>query len=102
MTEAHHTRQWQRDHGRTDVGDGVLLCRFHHMQLHNNGWEIQRRRAAAGDRSTYWLVPPSTADPERTPVLLESKSPLMKQLRRRPPRERRADDAEPNALATAP
>jgi hypothetical protein len=51
-TEAHHVNHWARDGGRTDVADGVLLCRHHHLLLHNNHWEIERR----GDE--LWLVPP--------------------------------------------
>ena len=50
--EAHHIDHWQRDGGRTDVADGILLCRHHHLLAHNNGWEITR----AGPR--YLLVPP--------------------------------------------
>lgn len=81
FTEAHHTRQWKRDRGRTDIDDGCLLCRFHHLQLHNNGWEIERRRdAAAGGR--FWLVPPRTVDPDQVPIRLESKSTLMQHLKR--------------------
>ncbi len=109
FTEAHHTRQWKRDRGKTDVDDGCLLCRFHHMQLHNNGWEIQRRESrsdragvdrsgvdragidstgvdrAGGDRggNEFWLIPPEHVDAGRTPVLLESKSALMRHLKRR-------------------
>ncbi len=29
-SEAHHIEGWHREHGRTDLQDGVLLCRFHH------------------------------------------------------------------------
>ncbi len=50
--EAHHIDHWQRDGGRTDVADGILLCRHHHLLAHNNGWEITR----AGPR--YLLHPP--------------------------------------------
>lgn len=81
FTEAHHTRQWKRDRGRTDVADGVLLCRFHHLQLHNKGWEIRRRDGRSG-ASGFWLIPPPGADRGRTPILLESKSALMRHLRR--------------------
>lgn len=52
-TEAHHIDEWERDHGRTDVDDGVLLCAHHHRLLHNGGWKIWRR---GGD---YFLDPPA-------------------------------------------
>ncbi|MCY7413838.1 MAG: HNH endonuclease [Salinibacterium sp.] len=41
-TEAHHVRQWERDHGETNIDNGILLCRHHHMLVHNNGWEIEQ------------------------------------------------------------
>lgn len=40
--EAHHIDEWVADTGRTDIDRGILLCRFHHLQLHNNGWRITR------------------------------------------------------------
>ncbi len=52
FTEAHHIVHWQRDSGHTNLEDGILLCRHHHLLVHNNGWEIER------DRAEYWLVPP--------------------------------------------
>lgn len=64
-TEAHHTKHWHRDDGRTDLKDGVLLCRHHHMLVHNNGWEIER-----DDNDRYWLVPPETVDPTQTRRLM--------------------------------
>ncbi|WP_314505843.1 DUF222 domain-containing protein [uncultured Microbacterium sp.] len=39
--EAHHSEHWAEG-GRTDIESGVLLCRFHHMLLHNAGWRIRR------------------------------------------------------------
>jgi len=60
--EAHHIEHWQRDGGRTDVADGILLCRHHHLLAHNNGWEITR----AGPR--YLLHPPD-APPGEPPGL---------------------------------
>jgi hypothetical protein len=69
-TEAHHIKHWARDRGRTDIADGVLLCRHHHLLFHNNGWEIDR---IGGD---YWLVPPLSVDPAQQRILLETKSPL--------------------------
>ena len=81
FTEAHHTRQWKRDRGKTDIDDGCLLCRFHHMQLHNNGWEIERR-AGTEHSSEFWLIPPASVDPSQTRSLLESKSSLIQRMRR--------------------
>lgn len=75
-TEAHHINQWARDHGNTDLCDGVLLCRYHHMLLHNNHWEIQRRG------STYWLHPPPDLGAGQSPRQLVSKSAALKDLRR--------------------
>ncbi|MEO6944376.1 MAG: DUF222 domain-containing protein [Lacisediminihabitans sp.] len=76
-TEAHHVEHWKRDHGKTDVRDGLLLCKYHHLELHNNHWEIERRG------SEFWLIPPPTIDSACTPVLLQSKSVLMTDLRRK-------------------
>ena len=55
-TEAHHINEWERDHGRTDIADGVLLCRHHHLLVHNNGWRVTR---TGGE---YFVVPPRSID----------------------------------------
>ncbi len=44
--EAHHIDEWNAHHGRTDVDVGVLLCRHHHMWVHDSGARIVR--AAGG------------------------------------------------------
>lgn len=41
--EAHHIDEWNRDAGRTDIDRGILICRFHHMNLHQHGWRITRK-----------------------------------------------------------
>jgi Domain of unknown function (DUF222) len=76
-TEAHHIVFWKRDNGKTDLADGILLCRHHHLLFHNNGWEIQRDK-----NSRYWLIPPAEQDPGQTPIELVSKNPAMRDLRR--------------------
>lgn len=68
-TEAHHIEQWAHG-GKTDIADGILLCRHHHLLFHNNGWSIHR------SGSTYWLTPPIDVDAARTPLRLSSKSTL--------------------------
>jgi uncharacterized protein DUF222/HNH endonuclease len=69
FTEAHHIEQWKRDRGRTDLDNGILLCRFHHLLLHNNHWELRR-----DTDGRHWLTPPSTIDPDHVAILLESKN----------------------------
>lgn len=76
-TEAHHINQWARDRGRTDVDDGILLCRRHHMLLHNNHWQIVR------DGGTYWLKPPRAIDAAQTLIHMPSRTPEIAALDRR-------------------
>ncbi len=81
-TEAHHVRWWDRDHGPTDIDNGILLCRHHHMLLHDNHWEIEitTRGGPPGARGggegggEYWLIPPPDVDPTRTRRPMPSKS----------------------------
>lgn len=67
-SEAHHINEWARDKGKTNIADGILLCKFHHLLLHNNGWQIVR----VG--SEYYLIPPRDIDPAQTPRFMPSKS----------------------------
>lgn len=64
--EAHHCDHYAEHEGRTDIDRGVLLCRFHHMLLHNRGWRITR------DRKGPFVLrrPPG----EGTPIVLEPKA----------------------------
>jgi Domain of unknown function (DUF222) len=72
-TEVHHIDEFSTG-GKTDVADGVCLCRYHHMLVHNNGWKITR------DGAKYWLVPPPEIDPHQRPRRLRSVSPAMRRL----------------------
>lgn len=73
-TEAHHINHWARDHGSTNIDDGILLCRHHHLLLHNNGWEIVR------EGSQRWLIPPPDIDPGQVRIPLRSKSAAYREL----------------------
>ncbi len=66
-TEAHHIAPWLAKHGRTDIADGVLLCRHHHMLVHNNGWSVVREGAE------YFVIPPPSLDAGQTPISAPAK-----------------------------
>ena len=70
--EAHHIAYWARDCGPTDIINGILLCRYHHMFIHNKGWEIIR-----DDHGGYWLKPPKERDPSQRLIEMPSKNPLI-------------------------
>lgn len=64
--EAHHIDHWSEG-GRTDCDRGILLCRFHHMLLHNAGWRIRREKLGP----FVLHRPPGTVG---EPIVLGSKS----------------------------
>ena len=68
--EAHHITPWSEG-GSTDLASGVLLCRHHHMLLHNNGWRFTRVNGELA------VVPPRSLDPEQRPIPAPSKNPLI-------------------------
>ena len=68
--EAHHIVPWSSG-GRTDLDDGILLCRHHHLLIHNNGWRITRAGAE------FTLHPPAA-----TPMPMPSRSAVWKEVSR--------------------
>lgn len=88
-TEAHHIRWWERDNGPTNINNGILLCRHHHLLLHDKHWEIEvttrgepvavNERGERGEsgESEYWLIPPPDVDPNRTRRPMPNKSPAL-------------------------
>lgn len=72
-SEVHHVIPWEEG-GETTVEDGVLLCRHHHMLVHNNGWRITR------DGADYSMVPPVSVDPVQVPIPLRKKSAPLRRL----------------------
>ncbi|WP_127819080.1 HNH endonuclease signature motif containing protein [Microbacterium sp. CPCC 204701] len=62
--EAHHIDPYAEG-GRTDIDRGILLCRFHHMQLHHGGWRITRRGT-----DDFLLHAPDGSEPIALPIRL--------------------------------
>ena len=55
--EVHHIDWWDEDHGRTTVETGVLLCDFHHHEVHRRDLDVRRK-----PRGGSPPVPPGHAD----------------------------------------
>lgn len=63
--ETHHVSEWrhpQAAEGRTDIDNGVLLCHFHHRNLHRSEWQIVIRHGMPH------IVPPGWIDADQVPV----------------------------------
>lgn len=74
--EAHHILEWGAG-GPTDLANGILLCRRHHLLVHDHGWRIT---AVAGPHGFLLHPPPGwTGDPtprpmpSRTPAWLDTR-----------------------------
>lgn len=59
--EVHHMTEWQAG-GPTDIGNGALVCSFHHRILSKGEWQ-----ARLGDDNIVEIIPPPRIDPQRTP-----------------------------------
>lgn len=60
-TEAHHVTFWENG-GGTGVGNGALLCSFHHHLIHQGNWTVFM------DSGVPWFTPPPYVDPDRKPL----------------------------------
>lgn len=49
--EAHHVKHW-KDGGPTNLDNLLLVCRFHHMQLHEGGFTVRFGGSVSGDATT--------------------------------------------------
>jgi hypothetical protein len=58
--QIHHVRSWL-DGGGTDIDNLVMLCRGHHVMVHQSGWVIRMNRGHPE------FVPPKWLDPSQTP-----------------------------------
>lgn len=69
--EVHHITEYAAG-GKTDLADGILLCRHHHLLVHNLGWKVTR------DARGYLLGAPPGAGREE--IRLHSKSPAIERM----------------------
>jgi hypothetical protein len=60
--EAHHIIWWSQG-GVTDISNGVLLCRRHHVLIHQGHWRVEQDP----DGGRPWIIPPAHIDPAQTP-----------------------------------
>ncbi len=65
--ESHHIDR-VAEGGRTDIDRGILLCKYHHLLLHNRGWRVIRE----GKGAFVLQPPPDVGGP---PTTLVSKAP---------------------------
>jgi hypothetical protein len=73
-TEAHHIKHWKRDRGPTNIENGILLCKHHHLLIHNKGWEIHH------DQGEYRLIPPPGVDADQRAIPMPSRSAVARRL----------------------
>jgi hypothetical protein len=70
--DAHHLDFWHTHHGQTNLDRGVLVCRRHHILIHNGGWTLERDRdtgtytATSPDGRTFTNNPLTKHQPDRT------------------------------------
>ncbi|MEV0271577.1 DUF222 domain-containing protein [Hamadaea sp. NPDC050747] len=58
----HHLKAWA-DGGNTCLANSVLLCGFHHREIHHGHWEVRIRPDGFPE-----FLPPTFIDPQRRPV----------------------------------
>lgn len=65
--EAHHIKHWSRG-GATDRDNLLLLCRFHHMAVHEGGFQIEAVPQKGGELSVTFRRPDGAVVPNVRPL----------------------------------
>ena len=58
FTDAHHRVPWTAG-GRSDLVNGLLLCRHHHTTVHEGGWGIRPANPELGANQRLWFDGPT-------------------------------------------
>ena len=69
FTDAHHIKHWA-DGGETNLENVLLICRFHHRLVHEEGYTVhfpRDRRPNSPDRRLYFLDPRMRLLPDAPP-----------------------------------
>ncbi len=66
--EIHHMDWWDEDHGHTSIDRGVLLCEYHHHELHTHDLDIVRDTVRTAGPSTGHDAGPPPHTRSRTPL----------------------------------
>lgn len=74
--EAHHIRPWSEG-GPTDVDAGVLLCRHHHLLIHDHRWRIE-----PSEEHGFVVIPPPSRDPQQRAIPMPARSRVAARLAR--------------------
>ncbi|MFO7690401.1 MAG: HNH endonuclease signature motif containing protein, partial [Cryobacterium sp.] len=64
-TQIHHVKAWAKDH-RTEIDNGVCICRRHHAEIESSGWQIMMVRGRPMVRGPAWVDPSQTWRPAQT------------------------------------
>lgn len=61
-TQAHHVDEWYKHRGPTNLSNAVLLCPFHHAEIHAGKYAVEFKEGLP------WLIPAKWVDPEQKAV----------------------------------
>ncbi|MFO7689599.1 MAG: DUF222 domain-containing protein, partial [Cryobacterium sp.] len=64
-TQIHHVKAWAKDH-RTEIDNGVCICRRHHAEIESSGWQITMVKSRPMVRGPAWVDPSQTWRPAQT------------------------------------
>ena len=95
FVETHHIAGVAEDGGLTDLDNGVLLCNFHHHELHRKRWQIIRH----GSQLTFYDPEPAASDPPARQARHPDHTPMLRCCHTRHTRPNRHQTSGPIRVA---